>query len=175
MLSPLVLGSYKNPFEPTLPRHESNGQVNKILCKSERILQSLHYEAAQGEATTTTTSSPTQQQHQVFANSYVDLGAITTVGFDYDYTLLTYTNEFLSLIYDSALISLVNDKRYPMEMYDELVGKFDPSFSIKGLAVDLELGWLTHLSYTHKVSNNECIFIHTHTHIYVLRLPYIMF
>ena len=40
---------------------------------------------------------------RVFANSYVDLGKVDTVGFDYDYTLVTYTEELLELIYDMAL------------------------------------------------------------------------
>ena len=30
--------------------------------------------------------------------------------------------------------------------------KFDPRFSIRGLAVDRETGWVCHLSYTHKVA-----------------------
>jgi len=30
--------------------------------------------------------------------------------------------------------------------------KYDPFFSIRGLAVDKETGWITHLSYTHKVA-----------------------
>ena len=38
-----------------------------------------------------------------------------------------------------------------MELLDAGL-KFDPRFSIRGLAVDKETGWICHLSYTHKVA-----------------------
>jgi hypothetical protein len=134
----------------TLPRHESNDRVNKILKNSETHLRSLYHDAAQQQFFHQS-SPPLQRKHHLITNTYVDMGVITSIGFDYDYTLMTYTNEFLSLLYDNALSILVRDKRYPNEMLEELKGKFDPSFSIKGLVVDVELGWITQLSYTHKV------------------------
>jgi HAD superfamily 5'-nucleotidase-like hydrolase len=88
----------------------------------------------------------------VYANSYVDLGRIDTVGFDYDYTLVTYTTALQELIYDMALIRLVRDKQYPSEMLEKGIMEFDPKFSIRGLAVDRENAWICHLSYTHKVA-----------------------
>jgi len=48
-----------------------------------------------------------------------------------------------------ALQRLVTEKQYPKEL---LGGKFDPRFSIKGLAVDRENAWICHLSYTHHVA-----------------------
>ncbi|KAL3807888.1 LOW QUALITY PROTEIN: hypothetical protein ACHAXA_009652 [Cyclostephanos tholiformis] len=87
----------------------------------------------------------------IYANTYVDLGKVDAVGFDYDYTLVTYTNELLELIYDKALRRLVNDRNYPFDMLDAGLS-FDPYFSIRGLAVDKETGWICHLSYTHKVA-----------------------
>ena len=88
---------------------------------------------------------------RVFSNTYVDLGKVDTVGFDYDYTLVTYKEELLHLIYEKALKRLVEDKYYPVELLDAGL-KFDPRFSIRGLAVDKETGWICHLSYTHKVA-----------------------
>lgn len=73
------------------------------------------------------------------------------IGFDYDYTLVTYTDELLELIYQKALNRLITDRHYPTEMLDAGM-KYDPYFSIRGLAVDKETGWITHLSYTHKVA-----------------------
>jgi HAD superfamily 5'-nucleotidase-like hydrolase len=64
---------------------------------------------------------------------------------------VTYTDELLELIYEKALKRLVSDRNYPSEML-EVDLKYDPSFSIRGLAVDKETGWITHLSYTHKVA-----------------------
>lgn len=76
------------------------------------------------------------EQESVYANSYVDLGKVDTVGFDYDYTLVTYTKELLELIYDMSLKRLVEEKEYPREML-EVGMKFDPFFSIRG-----ECEWL---------------------------------
>jgi len=73
------------------------------------------------------------------------------VGFDFDYTLVTYTEDLLELLYDMALKRLVADRQYPLEM-TQCGLKYDPFFSIRGLAVDRETGWITHLSYTHKVA-----------------------
>lgn len=56
------------------------------------------------------------EQESVYANSYVDLGKVDTVGFDFDYTLVTYTQQLLGLIYDMALRRLVNEKEYPSAM-----------------------------------------------------------
>lgn len=57
----------------------------------------------------------------------------------------------LELIYEKALQRLVTSRQYPKQMLE--VGlRYDPFFSIRGLAVDKETGWITHLSYTHKVA-----------------------
>lgn len=71
----------------------------------------------------------------VYANSYVDLGKVDTVGFDFDYTLVTYTTELLSLIYDMSLKRLVQEKEYPREMLSAGL-KFDPFFSIRGESIN---------------------------------------
>jgi hypothetical protein len=71
------------------------------------------------------------EQESVYANSYVDLSKVSTIGFDYDYTLVTYTQELLELIYDMALRRLVEEKEYPREMLESGL-RFDPFFSIRG-------------------------------------------
>jgi len=112
-----------------------------------------------GEISADTSILPTAEEEpvvdygndRVFSNTYVDLGKVDTVGFDYDYTLVTYKEELLHLIYEKALKRLVEDKYYPVELLHDGL-KFDPRFSIRGLAVDKETGWICHLSYTHKVA-----------------------
>lgn len=79
------------------------------------------------------------EQESVYANSYVDLGKVDTVGFDYDYTLVTYTQQLLELIYDMALKRLVEEKEYPREMLESGL-RFDPFFSIRGECHVLALG-----------------------------------
>mmetsp|Transcript_20985 Transcript_20985/g.34688 ORF Transcript_20985/g.34688 Transcript_20985/m.34688 type:complete len:606 (+) Transcript_20985:102-1919(+) len=143
-----------------LPTH-SNESVEAILRLSEQSLKGLHEHSLKLSEQTTDSgaaysmgeSDLTGGGHEiVFANSYVDLGKVDIIGFDYDYTLLTYKEELLDLIYDMALKRLVRDRQYPEEMLQDETMKFDPRFSIRGLAVDRETGWICHLSYTHKVA-----------------------
>ena len=120
-----------------LPRHENEG-VNQILIETEQLLRSMHKHSKTVDMTTVKRSSKamTGGAHDIiYSNTYVDLGKVDTVGFDYDYTLVTYTDELLELIYDMALKRLVNDRYYPTEMLNAGM-KFDPFFSIRGLAVD---------------------------------------
>lgn len=135
----------------TLPRH-SNQRVTEILIKTEQLLQNLYDVAEKMKQEEINTDKKSgEREESIFANNYVDLGKIDTIGFDYDYTLVTYTDDLLDLIYEKALARLVSDRQYPAEMLESGL-KYDPFFSIRGLAVDKETGWITHLSYTHKVA-----------------------
>eukprot|EP00956_Cyclotella_meneghiniana_P013130 scaffold18808_cov85-Cyclotella_meneghiniana.AAC.13 len=149
-----------------LPRHPTNELANEILVQTEEALRNMQERElylAKGEENNAIWSKSLGLKYQgdeipvevdresVYANSYVDLGKVDTVGFDFDYTLVTYTQQLLELIYDMALRRLVNEKEYPSAMLSSGL-KFDPFFSIRGLAVDRENGWICHLSYTHKVA-----------------------
>lgn len=131
----------------TLTRHESNQNVNDVLDIVEKRIINMKNEIEE----TNEENPKNESADKVYSNSYVDLGKVDTVGFDYDYTLVTYKKELLHLIYDMALKRLVEDFQYPEEMLDAGM-KFDPKFSVRGLAVDRETGWICHLSYTHKVA-----------------------
>jgi hypothetical protein len=135
-----------------LPRHSHFG-VNNILVETEEFLKKMHEQSKAVDTKSVKRSmAPTHNAHDaIYANTYVDLGKVDTVGFDYDYTLVHYTDELLELLYDMALTRLVTDRYYPAEMLTAGL-KYDPFFSIRGLAVDKETGWITHLSYTHKVA-----------------------
>ena len=135
-----------------LPRHSHDG-VNQILVETEDLLQKMHEHSKAVDTKAVKRSvTPTSNAHDaIYSNTYVDMGKVDTVGFDYDYTLVHYTDELLELLYDMALTRLVNDRYYPAEMLTSGL-KYDPFFSIRGLAVDKETGWITHLSYTHKVA-----------------------
>lgn len=136
----------------TLPRH-SNPGVDEILVETENLMRSMHKHSKKfGNEEVKIDDQKLGAGHDaIFSNTYVDLGKVDTVGFDYDYTLVTYTEELLELIYEKALKRLVHDRHYPEEMLTAGL-KFDPRFSIRGLAVDKETGWICHLSYTHKVA-----------------------
>lgn len=134
----------------TLPRHPNNDEANDILTQTEEALRSMQVDklfspanadgSAKGEGINGEGTDEKMEdieipvdveQESVYANSYVDLGKVDTVGFDFDYTLVTYTKELLELIYDMALTRLVEEKEYPREMLTSGL-KFDPFFSIRG-------------------------------------------
>ena len=116
-----------------LPRH-SHDVVNEILEETEDLIRKMHKHSKKVEEIKKSVSSGRGSggaHDTIFANTYVDLGKVDTVGFDYDYTLVTYTDELLELIYDMALKRLVRDRQYPAEMLEAGL-KFDPFFSIRG-------------------------------------------
>ena len=137
-----VVGVIDYSHMTILPRHPSNNEANAILTRAELALQTMQTQIIHdAQVNERTVPNPLHsgfdvelydiEQEAVYANSYVDMGAVDTVGFDYDYTLVTYTETLLELIYDMALRRLVEEKEYPREMLE--VGlKFDPSFSIRG-------------------------------------------
>ena len=136
----------------SVPSHPDNVGVENVLRKTEQILRGLHIHSKKIEQQLALDAKESGRDIEVvFANNYVDLGKVDTVGFDFDYTLVTYTEELLELIYDMALQRLVTDRQYPSEMQHAGLS-YDPFFSIRGLAVDKETGWICHLSYTHKVA-----------------------
>lgn len=122
-----------------LPRHPSNDAANTILTATEKAIRSMQKCELDADKLLNTEQPSDKEeeipisaeQESVYANSYVDLSKVSTLGFDYDYTLVTYTQELLSLIYDMALRRLVEEKEYPREMLESGL-KFDPFFSIRG-------------------------------------------
>ena len=80
----------------------------------------------------------------VFANTEVDMAAVDVVGFDYDFTLCSYTPALAQLLYDQAKAHLVDVLRYPAVFRSF---QYDASFAIRGLLYDTEKGLLVKMSY----------------------------
>lgn len=89
-------------------------------------------------------------RNKVFANNYVNFESIDVVGFDLDYTLVTYTESLHELIYNLAKDVLVSSYGFSERLSEK---KFDPHFAIRGLSVDLQHGVLCKLSYLQKVGS----------------------
>ncbi|KAL3910520.1 MAG: hypothetical protein SGARI_002084 [Bacillariaceae sp.] len=100
-----------------LPRHSNDG-VNQILQETQDLLQKMHEKSKAVDSKMIKRSMTPQAggNDAIYSNTYVDFSKIDTVGFDYDYTLVHYTDELLELLYDMALTRLVNDRYYPAEM-----------------------------------------------------------
>jgi len=127
------------------------------MTQTEDIIRELYKDSMLGEEEDCRIEEEEMEENsgveRVFSNHYVDMGKVDTVGFDYDYTLVTYTSQLLELIYSMALRRLVDDLQYPPSMLLPSSNMtFAPHFPIRGLAVDRETGWICHLSYTHKVA-----------------------
>jgi len=137
-----------------LPRHPSNSQVNEVLERTETLVHRI-----QRGQVSELLKNPSGQSREggidpedrVYANSYVDLGAAEVVGFDYDYTLVSYKPVLLERIYEMARRHLVDNNRYPTELLTELQG-YDPTFAIRGVAVDVESAWICALTNRYRVS-----------------------
>jgi HAD superfamily 5'-nucleotidase-like hydrolase len=76
---------------------------------------------------------------EVFANADTSLAYVDVYGFDYDYTLATYTGAVQEHIYDQALGFLVEAKGYPGEVREL---RYDPAFAVRGLHFDSRTGFL---------------------------------
>eukprot|EP00929_Paragymnodinium_shiwhaense_P055064 TRINITY_DN27609_c0_g1_i2.p1 TRINITY_DN27609_c0_g1~~TRINITY_DN27609_c0_g1_i2.p1 ORF type:complete len:571 (+),score=139.26 TRINITY_DN27609_c0_g1_i2:119-1831(+) len=141
-----------------LPRHPSNERVNAILETSEQLIRRIHAGQADPDLKPPASRGNIRSRRhiiglgeQVFAISPVDMGATQVVGFDYDYTLIMYKPAVLYLIYELAKQRLVEKMGYPKLLTDGLPG-FDPTFAIRGLAVDIETAWICKCNFRYKVA-----------------------
>lgn len=141
-----------------LPRHRTNTEVNKILERAESLVKDIvtgeldpALRPLSSRGLLRTRGKIIGLEDRVYANSYVNLDHAEVVGFDYDYTLVSYKPALLFMIYDKAKEVLVDKFSYPAELLQDLAG-YDPSFAIRGLAVDLETAWVCKLTYRYRVS-----------------------
>uniref|UniRef100_A0A7S3GVC7 Uncharacterized protein n=1 Tax=Spumella elongata TaxID=89044 RepID=A0A7S3GVC7_9STRA len=95
-------------------------------------------------------SSP--HEHMIYANNYLNYGELKVIGFDLDYTLVSYTPELQTLIYNLARNQLVNVYGYPQDLGNL---QFDPNFAIRGLSVDARFGTLGKLSHLQRLASNR--------------------
>eukprot|EP00053_Salpingoeca_punica_P014290 m.129801 g.129801 ORF g.129801 m.129801 type:complete len:543 (+) comp16419_c0_seq2:321-1949(+) len=79
---------------------------------------------------------------RVFANSTTYLRHVDSYGFDYDFTLVSYTPALLNTIFNIARDYLVEQKDYPSAVKQLC---FDRTFAIRGLYFDRVTGYLMKL------------------------------
>ena len=93
----------------------------------------------------------------VFSNAELKLSRIRVFGFDYDYTLASYTREIQPLIYSLAKHHLVNELGYPDSVLDL---QYNPHFAIRGLHFDTKLGHMMKLDYLFNIQPDAIFFGH---------------
>lgn len=90
-----------------------------------------------------TAAASREKTARVFSNAEVRLGDVDVMGFDYDFTLVSYTHAVQNVVYETAKKFLINSLSYPADLG---ASKFDPSFCIRGLVFDRKNGNLLKLS-----------------------------
>ena len=89
-----------------------------------------------------------QGNDKIYANNYLNMNNINVIGFDLDYTLVTYSPELQDLIFELAKMILITKFGFPTILSK---ARFDPSFAVRGLSVDLTHGTLCKLSHLQRV------------------------
>ncbi|KAM7472872.1 hypothetical protein LguiA_011055 [Lonicera macranthoides] len=98
---------------------------------------------------------PKMNPEGIYVNKNLRLDNIQVYGFDYDYTLVHYSANLQSLIYNLAKEHLVNELRYP----DSCLGfKYDHTFPIRGLYYDKSKGCLLKLDFFGSIEPDGCYF-----------------
>jgi HAD superfamily 5'-nucleotidase-like hydrolase len=101
------------------------------------------------------TYSPPCYPSGVFTNGELALNEVDVFGFDYDYTLASYTAQIQPLIYRLAVEHLTSRLGYPDFL---LKLRYDPHFAIRGLHYDLKLGHIMKLDYLYNIQKDAIFF-----------------
>lgn len=159
-------------YEPAVPverwRH-SNKEIQSLLSRAAMVLQEntdgSRIEPDIRENVTPPVSENIEYYSQghglgvgdrhLFTNSYVNMSKVRAIGFDYDYTLVTYSTDLQRLIYNEASKFMRQILQYPAKVMSR---SFDPHFAIRGLAVDTRTGALIKLNYLGVISVS-CVFV----------------
>lgn len=98
---------------------------------------------------------PKMNPKGIYVNKNLRLDNIQVYGFDYDYTLVHYSANLQSLIYDLAKEHMVNEFRYPEVC---MAFKYDSTFPIRGLYYDKLKGCLLKLDFFGSIEPDGCYY-----------------
>lgn len=93
-------------------------------------------------------NSNEEPQNDVFANNEVSFRDINFFGFNFNYTLASYSDDLHDVIYKLSVEKLIEEKSYPCEL-SKL--KYDSSFTIRGLHFDVKNGYMMKLNSMSRV------------------------
>jgi hypothetical protein len=77
------------------------------------------------------------QECDIFCNTELNMNSIQAIGFDMDYTLAQYKNEFDLLFYHGAIEKLITNFNYPSELRSF---SFQPGLCRRGCLLDTQRG-----------------------------------
>ncbi|KAL4220609.1 5'-nucleotidase domain-containing protein 3 [Mactra antiquata] len=93
-------------------------------------------------------SGESTNKYGVFANNEICLSDIKVYGFDYDYTLASYTDDLYNVLYDLGKEALIKYYKYPEGIRDQ---HFNPEFCLRGLHYDIRRGLLMKIDNYHNI------------------------
>jgi len=160
LLSPALLGSIRQCYKTPLARNADLHSHSKFMEASSNVVNIFevnsisvydlksHYERLKAKAyATITTDGSDINADAVFVNNEISLKYIDVYGFDYDYTIASYSDQLHHTIYDFAVKNLIDMFGYPKQIRSM---KYDPGFAIRGLHFDTRKGLLMKLdSFSH--------------------------
>jgi len=91
----------------------------------------------------------------VFANCDLSLEHIDAWGWDYDFTLVNYTNELAAFVYHRVIAILAHEHKYPIQPL--LSYEYDPTYAIKGIRFDKKTGLFFKLDQFSKLQK-DCVY-----------------
>eukprot|EP00041_Stephanoeca_diplocostata_P007008 m.96857 g.96857 ORF g.96857 m.96857 type:complete len:633 (-) comp16675_c0_seq1:476-2374(-) len=162
-------------YKPAIPVERwqhSNREIQSLLSRAAMVLQE-NTDGSHIETDIKQSSSPHLSENieyyaqgqglgvggrHLFTNSYVNMSKVRAIGFDYDYTLVTYSTDLQRLIYNEASKFMRHVLQYPVKVMSR---SFDPQFAIRGLAVDTRTGALLKLNYLGVIAVS-CVFVGRH-------------
>ncbi|KAE8675848.1 HAD-superfamily hydrolase [Hibiscus syriacus] len=143
-------------FEEQIKRAEADtSEVNDDIDKIRR-----EFDAAKQrflEIPEALKAMPKMNPEGIYVNRGIRLDLIQVYGFDYDFTLVHYSANLQSLIYDLAKEHMVNEFKYPEVC---MSFKYDPSFPIRGLYYDRKHGCLLKLDFFGSIEPEGCFYGH---------------
>lgn len=92
---------------------------------------------------------PLSNNKEIFANTEINLNNIGVIGFDYDYTLASYTQHLQHFIYNQGAQYLITRSQYPTDISTLA---YDPNFVIRGLCYDKETGSFMKLDSSNRIA-----------------------
>ncbi|KAK6962873.1 5p-nucleotidase domain-containing protein 3 [Biomphalaria glabrata] len=113
----------------------SKSELHEIYRAAKAAAEELH-------------AMPDQDPEAIFANNELSLSDIEVYGFDYDYTLATYTPRLHELIFTLGKEALVEKLKYPKAILDL---KYDSDFAVRGLHYDIKKGLFMKIDQFHNI------------------------
>jgi hypothetical protein len=160
--SPSVSNFFLKRLQRIVSSYAATAQATgraKTQCES-YVSRLSHYESDISNNAMFTASSVMERgsmktpliNNSVYTNSFIDMEQVKAIGFDLDYTLVSYTGELQSFIYDQAKQLLLQKYSFPSSLK---TCSFDKNFAIRGLSVDARHGLLIKLSNSQRVGSSN--------------------